>query len=172
MLRRHNYQSVIIDVFGFEGGHDLAKRVIDEVDGLDERGREVVNGAIGIAGYLLGNGDCLEVAAEEGWRAREAMALDFRIGRGFAIDPVKKGIDVEFVVGNCRIDFRGYSVDLRKVTDGQTLTRRTTNYVICRVFIGVGSLLATCLDKFKDRIYTEATMGVYFLAYAVDNFLR
>ena len=89
---------------------------------MEKRACEVLNGAIGIASYLLGNGDCLEVAAEEGWRAREAMALDFRIGRGFAIDPVKKGTDVEFVVGNCRVDFRRYSVDLRKVTDGQTLT--------------------------------------------------
>ena len=172
MLRRHNYQSVIIDVLGFEGGHDLAQRVIDEVNGLDERLREILNGAIGITSYLLGNGDCLEVAAEEGWRGREAMALDFRIGRSFAIDPVKKGIDVEFVVGNCSVDFRGYSVDLRKVTDGQTLARRTTNNVICRVFIGVGSLLATGLNKFKDRVYTEATMRVYFLTCAVDSFLR
>lgn len=139
---------------------------------MDERLREILNGAVGITGYLLGNGDCLEVAAEEGWRGREAMALDFRIGRGFAINPVKKGTDVEFVVGNCRVDFSGYSVDLRKVTDGQTLSRRTTNNVICRVFIGVGSLLATGLDKFKDRVYTEATMGVYFLTYAFDNFLR
>lgn len=114
----------------------------------------------------------MKVAAEEGWRGREAIALDFRIGRGFAINPVKKGTDVEFVVCNCRVDFGGYSVDLRKVTNRQTLTRRTTNNVICRVFIGVGSLPAAGLDKFKDRVYTEATMGVYFLTFAVNNLLR
>ena len=100
------------------------------------------------------------------------MALDFRIGRGLAIDPVKKGINVEFVVRDCRIDFSGYSGDLGKVADSQTLTRRPTNDVICRVFIGVCSLLATGLDDFKDRVYTEATMGVYFLTFAIDDFLR
>ena len=114
----------------------------------------------------------MEVAAEEGWRVREAMALDFRIGRGLTIDPVKKGINVKSVIGNCRIDFSGYSVDLGKVTDSQTLTRRPTNDVICRVFIGVCSLLATGLDNFKDRVYTEAAMGVYFLTFAIDDFLR
>ena len=114
----------------------------------------------------------MEVTAEERWRGREAIALDFRVGRGFAIDPVKKGTDVEFVVGNCRVDFGGYSVDLRKVTNGQTLTRRATNNVICRVFIGVGRLLATGLDNFKDRVYTKATMGIYLLTFAIDNFLR
>ena len=114
----------------------------------------------------------MEISAEEGWRSREAIALDFRIGRGFAINPVKKGTDVEFVVGNCRIDFSGYSVDLRKVTDCQTLARRATNNIIRRVFIGVGRLLATGLNNFKDRVYTEATMGVYFLTFAVDNLLR
>ena len=139
---------------------------------MDKGWREVLDGAISIAVYLLGNGDCLEVAAEEGWCFREAIALDFRIGRGFAINPVKKGTDVEFVVGNCRVDFSGYSIDLREVTDGQTLTRRTTNDVISRVFVRIGSLLATGLDKFKDRVYTEATMGVYFLTNAIDNFLR
>ena len=114
----------------------------------------------------------MKIAAEEGWSGREAIALDFRIDRGFAINPVKKGTDVEFVVCNCRVDFGGYSVDLRKVTNRQTLTRRTTNNVICRVFIGVGSLPAAGLDKFKDRVYTEATMGVYFLTFAVNNLLR
>ena len=138
---------------------------------MDKGWCEVLDGAIGIAVCLLGNGDCLEVAAEEGWRCRETFALDFRIGRDFTINPVKKGPDVEFVVGNCRVDFSGYSVDLRKVTDSQTLTGRTTNDVISRVFVRIGSLLATGLDKFKDRVYTEATMGVYFLTNAIDNFL-
>ena len=98
--------------------------------------------------------------------------MDFRIGRGFAINPVKEGTDVEFVVSNCRVDFSGYSVDLREVTDGQTLTGRTTNNVIRRMFVRIGCLLATGLDKFKDRVYTEATMGVYFLTNAIDDFLR
>ena len=172
MLGRYDYQGLVIDVFGFEGGHDFAQRVVDEVDGFDERRREVLNGAIGIAGYLLGDGNCLEVAAEEGWRGLKTTPLDFRIGRGLAIDPVKKGINVKFVIGNCRIDFSGYGVDLGKVTDSQTLTRRPTNDVICRVFIGVCCLLATSLDNFKDRVYTEATMGVYFLTFAIDEFLR
>lgn len=169
MLGRYDYQGIVVDVLGFERRDDLAKRVVNEIEGFEQGWCEVLFGAVGVTDCLLAHGYGLEISAEEGRSARETFALKFRVVWSFTLDPVQEGVHMKLVVADCRVDCNIDRSDFRKVANGETFARGAADDVVGGMFIGVGSLLATCFNEFEDGVHAEAAVGVDLLAFAVDD---
>lgn len=109
----------------------------------------------------------MEITAEECRDSCETLALDFRVVWSFGLDPVEEGVDVELVVGDCRIDCVCHSSDFGEVADCETLSGRTADEVVGGVFVCVSGLLAACFDDFENCVYADALVGVNLLTFAV-----
>lgn len=68
---------------------------------------------------------------------------------------------------------KGFSpITHREISDTESLSRRSSHHIICRMLISVSSLLAGCVNKFVDSVHANTLMRIRPCAFASDLGLR
>lgn len=117
----------------------------------------------------MANRNGLEIAAEKSRRLRETRRLDFGVCRGLPVNPLQESVDMKLIVSDGGFDGVGDGGNFGEIAYGQTFARRTSDDVVCWMFVCIGSLKTFGFNDFPNRIDSETLMWINLLAFPLND---